>query len=385
LLRWRRPGARLGALALALAVSAGCATTWDASVPPRTVRLVVAVDDAFRFHAGWEDELHEAVRATSRIFEDKAGIRFETVRVVHWDPPPLGDARALDHLTTIPAADADIVVGVSGGCDHTHAGSARIFSRVALTTTGCTPFLRKRTPTLPLLLTHELAHLFGAFHPAPGVRSMMRGGPPELWDSQTLRVVRLMRLFDFRRGIDSVDAETRSAYTRIYEEGHDPGAANGVAIAVRNDGRVLIESGKADAARQRFLEALALDPQWYQPYSDLGVWHARRRELKEASEYFRQSAARMPATKVDDLVKTAARLSAIGDHEAAVGVSRATVRVAPSSAEARLQLIDALLRARRFGEAATEVDSASAAGVAIPARIREQLARELGAQPAPTR
>ena len=63
-----------------------------------------------------------------------------------------------------------LVRGVSGGCDHTHAGSARLFSRVALATTGCVPFLQKRTPTLEQLLTHELAHVFGAFHPAPGVR-----------------------------------------------------------------------------------------------------------------------------------------------------------------------------------------------------------------------
>ena len=107
-----------------------------------------------------------------------------------------------------------MVVGVSGGCDHTHAGSARLFSRVALATTGCVPFLQKRTPTLEQLLTHELAHVFGAFHPAPGVRSMMRGGDADVWDGQTLRVMRLMRGFDFRRGIDGVDQAAVAAAMR---------------------------------------------------------------------------------------------------------------------------------------------------------------------------
>jgi len=242
LLRSRPPGAELGGLALALglALFAGCATTWDASIPPRTVRLVLAVDDAFRFHARWQDDLADAVRGASGVFERKAGIRFETLRVVSWAAPtPVGDGRALDHLlNTIPAADADVIVGVSGGCDHTHAGSARLFSRVALATTGCTPFLQKRTPTLEQLLTHELAHLFGAFHPAPGVRSTMRGADADVWDSQTLRVVRLMRNFDFVRGVDGVDEATREAYTRIYAEGHDPGDANGIAVARETTGGV---------------------------------------------------------------------------------------------------------------------------------------------------
>jgi hypothetical protein len=191
-------------LPLMLAMSAGCATRWDASIPPRTVRLVLAADDAVRFHARWDEELQRAVQKTSSIFEHKAGVRFETIRVVHWEPPPLGDGRALDHLATIPAPDADVVVGISGGCDHTHAGSARLFSRVALATTGCAPFLAKRTPTLEQLLTHELAHLFGAFHPAPGVRSIMRGADPDVWDGQTSRVIRLMRGFDFSRGVDGL-------------------------------------------------------------------------------------------------------------------------------------------------------------------------------------
>lgn len=363
MLRSRPPGAELGGLTLALglALFAGCATTRDASIPPRTVRLVLAVDDAFRFHARWQDDLADAVRAASGTFERKAGIRFETLRVVSWAAPtPVGDGRALDHLlNTIPAADADVIVGVSGGCDHTHAGSARLFSRVALATTGCTPFLPKRTPTLEQLLTHELAHLFGAFHPPPGVRSTMRGAAADVWDSQTLRVVRLMRSFDFVRGVDGVDEATREAYTRIYAEGHDPGEANGIAVALRNRGRSLADAGRTEEARTRFLQAIALDPGWYQPHEDLGIWHARVQQPAEAAAFLRQAAERAPDEEPGVRLRIAARLDAMGDGDGALAVYEDAVRRAPASAAARLQLGTALLRRHRPRDAVLHLTEAA--------------------------
>lgn len=371
---------RVALVGLVGALVAACATTWDASIPPRTVRLVLAVDDAYQFHAAWEDELHQTVRAVSGIFERQAGIRLETVRIVKWHAPQLGDGRALDHLiATIPAHDADVVIGVSGGCDHTHAGSARLFSRVALATTGCTPFLQKRTPTLQQLLTHELAHLFGAFHPAPGARSIMRGGPADDWDSQMLRVVRLMRGFDFRRGVDGIDEATRAAYNRIYDEGHDPADANGIAIALRNQGRALVDAGEMDAARQRFLEAAAIAPRWYQPYSDLGLWHARRKELLEASRFLREAAARAGGAKPEVRLAIAARLDALGDRDGAVGVYEATVRAVPTSVDARLMLGTALLRHNRPGDAEPHLREATRLAP-TSAEAHGQLAVALGVQ-----
>lgn len=371
---------RLVAVLILAALLAACASTWDRSIPPRTVRLVFAVDDAFRFHATWEEDLQQAVRTVSGLFERNAGIRFETVRIVRWQAPPLGDARALDHLlSSIEAHDADAVIGVSGGCDHTHAGSARLFSRVALATTGCAPFLQRRTPTLQQLLTHELAHLFGAFHPAPGVRSIMRGGPADDWDSQMLRVVRLMRGFDFRGGVDGIDEPTRAAYTRIYAEGHDPGDANGLAVALRNQGRVLVEAGEMEAARGRFLEAITIDPSWYQPYSDLGLWHARRQQLGEAARLFREAAERSAGAKPDVRLGIAARLDAVGDRDGALRVYEDTVRAVPASVEARLQLGTAMLRRNRPGDAEAHLREAARLAPSS-AEAHGQLAVALGLQ-----
>jgi Flp pilus assembly protein TadD len=405
----------LATVACSLTVGAGCASTgWDASIPPRTVRLVIAVDEAFRFHASWEDDLHRAVRSTSETFEAHAGVRFETLRVVPWQAPPLGDARALDHLlATIPATDADVVVGVSGGCDHTHAGSARLFSRVALATTGCAPFLQKRTPTLPQLLMHELAHVFGAFHPVAGTRSIMRGGAVDDWDGQMLRVIRLMRRFDFGRGVDGIDAATRAAYDRIYAEGHDPADTNGIAVALRNDGRTLFEAGKLDAARDRFVQAAAIEPHWFQPYHDLGVWHARRRQRDEAARFLRQAAERSASARPQVRLTIASRLEAVGDRDRALELYEDTVRSAPAVLDARIalagalldrnrprdaephlreatrltpssavaweKLVTALMLSGRYGDAWTEVQRAGAAGVVIPTAMQERLRRESGA------
>ncbi len=70
-----------------------------------------------------------------------------------------------------------------------------------MVSTGCyeTTIFKDLAPP-EAVLSHELAHLFGAFDPAMTVDSVMRGGSADRFDEQTIRVLRLTRNFDFSRG-----------------------------------------------------------------------------------------------------------------------------------------------------------------------------------------
>jgi tetratricopeptide (TPR) repeat protein len=327
-------------LILALLI-AGCATGGSpVPQPTRTVRLVMAVDDAFRAYTAWEAELRRAVANVSDIYESRVGIRYEIVRIVPWPQVGIVRQELFDRLAVLAKDDADIVVGVSGGCASTHLlGVARIFAGPAVVTTGC-PHPGRPGFSLEQLLVHELAHVFGVFHPASGV-SVMRSGPATAFDSQMLRVLRLTRTMDLSRGVEGLDAATREAYQRIWAEGHAAGEPNGLAIATRNLGRFEATSGRLDAARPLFERAAEIDPAWDQPFIDLGTWHTRTQRYDEAVRYFTAAIERSPK-RTDVRIMRAAALEALGRTADARRELEEVAKADPKSAlpHLRLGLID---------------------------------------------
>jgi tetratricopeptide (TPR) repeat protein len=322
-------------LILALLI-AGCATGGSpVPQPTRTVRLVMAVDDAFRAYTAWEAELRRAVANVSDIYESRVGIRYEIVRIVPW--PEVGVVRQelFDRLAVLAKDDADIVVGVSGGCGNTHLGVARIFAGPAVVTTGC-PHPGRPGFSLEQLLVHELAHVFGVFHPASGF-SVMRTGPATAFDSQMLRVLRLTRTMDLSRGVEGLDDATRKAYERIWAEGHVPGEPNGLAIATRNLGRFEATAGRLDAARPLFERAAKIDPAWDQPLIDLGAWYARTRRYDESVRYFTAAIERAPK-RTDVRMMRAEALEALGRTADARRELEELAKADPKSATPRLRL-----------------------------------------------
>jgi len=364
-------------LALALLV-AGCATgAAPVPQPTRTVRLVMAVDDAFRAYANWEGELRHAVANVSEIYESRVGIRYEIVRIVPWPQAGVVRQEIFDRLAVLAKDDADIVVGVSGGCVNTHLlGVARIFAGPAIVMTGCPHPGRPGFP-LEQLLVHELAHVFGVFHPAGGV-SVMRSGPATAFDSQMLRVLRLTRTMDLARGVEGLDAATREAYQRIWATGHAPGEPNGLAIATRNLGRFEATSGRLEAARPLFERAAQIDPTWDQPFIDLGAWHARTQHYDEAVRYFTAAIERAPK-RTDVRIMRAEVLEALGRTADARRELEELAKADPKSAAPRLRLGRIDLRAGQLTEAEQHLRDAIRVDPKL-AEAHEQLAIVLALQ-----
>jgi tetratricopeptide (TPR) repeat protein len=297
----------------------------------------MAVDDAFRAYTAWEAELRRAVANVSEIYDSRVGIRYEIVRIVPWPQVVVLRQELFDRLAVLAKDDADIVVGVSGSCGNTHLlGVARIFAGPAVVMTGCPHRPGRASFSLEQLLVHELAHVFGVFHPADGV-SVMRSGPATAFDSQMLRVLRLTRTMDLSRGVEGLDAATREAYQRIWAEGHAAGEPNGLAVATRNLGRIEATWGRLDEARPLFERAAQIDPGWDQPLIDLGTWYAATQRYDEAVRYFTAAIERAPK-RTDVRIMRATALETLGHTADARRELEEVAKLDPKSALPHLRL-----------------------------------------------
>jgi len=201
-------------------VDAGLARAQPASAPPAEIRPVTVravADENYRAAPGWDAMLRRTIQSVSDIYERNFQIRLVVRDVVPWT---IGSGVSIDRMLArvraeVSTGPADVLVLFAAErCERLTYGFAYLMGRYALVQTACidTAVLSNTVPEG--VLSHELAHLFGAFHPAAGRSdTVMVGGPADRFDDQTTRVVRLMRGYDFTRGVLALDPETRRAWS----------------------------------------------------------------------------------------------------------------------------------------------------------------------------
>jgi len=284
-------------LAAAILLAVGLAGVSLAQAQPadvRTLTIRAAPDGSYRAQPNWEANLRTNVAAVSALYEKTFRIRFVLLDIVPWAAAPRGDrARQTSKLMAdVLPGRADLVVAFSGRCEGNNAGWTVLFDRYAVVTSGCgTPTTNQATAQA--ILSHELAHLFGAFHPDSNVESVMRvrGGPADKFDDQTTRILRLTRDFDFSRGVTSLTPETRRAWSAIYAEGHANGEPNLLAAALAQAGWTLLRGAKPQEAEAALDEAIRLDANLAPPHATLGRVYASTGRLEDAVRELRTAKA----------------------------------------------------------------------------------------------
>ena len=347
---------RAGFLAASILLAAGLGTCQPVQAQPadlRTVTVRLAPDEAYRAQPNWEANLRATVATVTAIYERTFQIRFVILDIVPWTAgPPAGLELPLGKLMTdIPVGPADLVAGFTNRCERLTYGQARVFSRFAIVMTGCyeTSIVKDFAPP-DVVLSHELAHLFGAFHPARTTDSVMLGGPADRFDEQTIKVIRLMRTFDFSRGLTGVDQETRRAWSAIYAEGHARDEPNPLAAAIAGEGWTKVLSGKVGEGEGVLHEAITLDPSFAFPHERLGFLYGGRGQLEDAARELRTA-------KALDFRRVAARtelgfvLFRLGKHEEALWEFREVLRVDPRLGRAYGGLGMTLARQGKMDEA----------------------------------
>src|SRR5215467_14376574 len=268
------PVRAIALLAAAILLAVGLAGVNPAPAQPanvRTVTIRAAPDGSYRAQPNWEGNLRTNVAAVSALYEKTFRLRFVLLDIVPWAAALRGDrVRQISKLMAdVPPGRADLVVAFSGRCEGNKAGWTWLFDRYALVTSGCGAPPANQA-TAQAILAHELAHLFGAFHPASNVESVMRGGPADRFDEQTTRMLRLTRDFDFSRGVTSLSSETRRAWSAIYAEGHASGEPNPLAAAFAHAGWALLREAKPQEAEAALDEAIRLDANVALAHATLG-------------------------------------------------------------------------------------------------------------------
>lgn len=355
---------RLGLAAALLAAVAGSPAPAQSPPPVEVVRVVTlraVAEEKYRAQPGWEAELRRTVKTVSDIYERTFQIRFQILDVVPWT---VGPAVPLDTIQRrlrqeVPIGAADVLVGFAAErCEGLYYGVAQLFGRVAMVQTACLDTAVLSHTSADGVLSHELAHLFGAFHPGPsGAGTVMRYGPADRFDGQTLRVVRLTRTRDFAAGVQGVDAATRQAWSAIYAEGHAADEPNPLAGAVANAGMALAAQGKDAEAEAMLREAAAIDPRAARVRTMLGLLLSGQGRLPEAAK-------ELEAAKALSFRETAARtelgfvLLKLGREEEALTELRDVLRVDRREPRPYVGVGMILVRRQRMAEAITTFRSA---------------------------
>ena len=320
----------------------------------RTITMRVAVDERYRMLPDWETTLRNTVQRVSDIYERYFQVRFVILDIVDFaiGPDASIQSRLEKLVTEVPIGEADVLVGSTGGrCEKVARGVARPFDRFAVIMAVCEGGKPLDGHGPASVLSHELAHLFGAFHPAISVESVMRGGPADLFDDQTARVVRLMRGYDFRRGVLAIDEATRRAWRAIYAEGHQRNdEANPLAFAITNAGLKLARSGRPAEGEAAIREAIKIDQLLPEPHVALGTLYAQRDLLEEAVREFRLAKG-LNFRDAGVRAELGLVLLRLGRDQEALPELDIALRIDPELPRARLGLCVALSRSDKLDEA----------------------------------
>ena len=335
-----------------------------APAQPSDVRIVTVravADEMYRAQPGWDAMLRRTIQTVSDIYERQFQIRLAVRDVAPWTiGPGVPISRILSRVRTeVSIGPVDVlVVFAAERCETLRYGVAYLFGRYALVQTGCidTAVLSNTVPEG--VLSHELAHLFGAFHPAAGRSdTVMVGGPADRFDGQTTRVIQLMRGFDFTRGVLGVDPETRRAWSAIYAEGHKRGEPNPLAGALAGAASDLGRKGQTEEALAMLREAVAMDPTAARTRTIMGYLFLRQGRLEEAAREL-DAAKRIDFREVEARTELGFVLLQLGREEEALVELRDVLRIDRRAPRAFVGIGMILARRERTGEAITAFQNA---------------------------
>lgn len=343
--------------------------TAQASEELRIIKVRAAADQEFRKRPDWQNIIQKRMKTVSDLFEKNFDIRFELIDTVPWDSPRFvkGDkSEANVHMfrdifiNSVSLADAEIAVGFSGRDFGEELGVGSLYSTHAIISDFGNENGEKEREAVTTTV-HEVCHLFGMFDVADE-NSVMNPTPGDniKVDNYTLRYIRLIRRFDFSKGIDSLDSDIIKKTTAIFAEGHhhEQGTCPPLAVAHQFRGWDLENKGKIDEAIKDYREAIALGEEKETTINiDLGRALLKEKQIDEAVELLKRAISL--DSKNDDAHHLFANaFTAQGKHEEALAERREAVRLKPDNATYRTALGRTLMALGKTDEAVSEFQTA---------------------------
>ncbi len=247
----------------------------------RILRVRAAADEEFRERADWRDVLAEHVSFASSFYEKSFDIRLELVDVFEWESD---DAATLSDLVDgledeISFEGVDVAIGFTG--QRPNRGK---LSKYVPLPWGLTPSLGRvcvvramvndASYDLHLALIHEVAHLFGAFHvsdPDFVMRETVYGPRTFQFDVGNGKLLRLLKEYDFAKGIAALATEVRERITALWKRGGLTHDNNPIAEGLFNLGIDLQDAGQTKQALAAWREAARYDSAFAAPHGLIGI------------------------------------------------------------------------------------------------------------------
>ena len=329
----------------------------------RILTVNIAADPAFRQKINWEEAAKKTIQTVSNIYEHNFGIRLQPLHLIEWNPPAeatTSDALIQDLYHKITQQDADILIGFyNSRFTDTYAGMTIFLGSIAVIGAEVEKS-SSYTITQANILSHELAHLFGAFHPRVNIRSVLNGDGEDVMDPQTAQVVHLMRQKDFKKGelaILDFDETTVQAYLKIYEEGHRRDELNPLAATLATAGQSLYKANKLDEAANILLRSITLEDRIPGSHAVLAKIYTLQNKPELALEESKRAVSTAPGN-ADFLVDLAIAQDRLGNISAAQHAFESAVKASPELAETHYNLGLNYIKNGQLAEAEAELHEA---------------------------
>ena len=223
----------------------------------RVVRLLVAADPVFRARPNWRDLIASRVRAVSEIYSP-FGIGLEVADVSEWNPnPKLSLEQKRRGLSGFNSDGNAIFLGIAAPPpgDSLEPGLAVAFDARLLVF----DFPSKTEEQNQALLTHELAHVFAAWH-SPESSSVLHLPPGSSFDSNARESIQLTRAMDFRTGMAGLSRETLDRVEKLWSASKSDPGLNPLLDADMHTALELLNMGHAEEGIEALARALELSP-----------------------------------------------------------------------------------------------------------------------------
>ena len=190
------PGTTAAALALIEKIDASSTGTVDASSTRRAVPVHVYADAGLREDPGWRFRVRTRWADVSEMLARVLGARLVVLGIEPFEAGPGADvASGLAALAALDAPEYGIVAGMLGAAGPDPEPAASDPHRGAAEFLGRRLLVRLEPGKAgDRLLAHEILHLYGAVHPAPGSDSLMDAtGDSKVVDAANRRILALTR------------------------------------------------------------------------------------------------------------------------------------------------------------------------------------------------
>ena len=196
----------------------------------REISITALVSPSFKENMEWQNEIRDRILFANAIFEKQFGIHFRVREHLKWVPEDeeretnllIEEVKALaplsaDHIVMAfhkmtKAADKVMMNDVET------VGTARAFSGYIVIRD---PSEGLSAEDFKVVVTHELIHLFGGVHVSEKDQIMFPSvvsKPSTQIDPNNSLAIKASKNIDFRKGVESLPAESIATLVRVYEQ-----------------------------------------------------------------------------------------------------------------------------------------------------------------------